>query len=194
MRPCASVTGNALHPMHAALILQPRECAATAHLEDDFLEAAAARLAVAEHLGLEAMLVGPPHIHAEEIIRKQRRLIAARAGPDLDDDILLVQRVFRHQEQVKLLLARRLLGFEARHLGAGHLGQLGIALVSGHAVRVGQLGLGCPVGAVDRYHILDLGLLAAEVGQPRRVGGCRLIGHQRVQLFVAALDGRDFIQ
>ena len=66
---------HTLDAVHAALILQPGVCAAAAHLEDHFLETTDTGLAMAQHLGLVAVVIGPARVHPEQVAGKEARLI-----------------------------------------------------------------------------------------------------------------------
>ena len=59
-------------------------------------------LAVNE-LGLPAVALGVAAVHAEELGREERGLLAARAGADLDDDVLVVVGVARQEQDAQLL-------------------------------------------------------------------------------------------
>ena len=56
-------------------------------LGDDFLEAALGSFARGENLGLPAVLRRVALVHAEEVAGEQRRLVAAGAGADFEDDV-----------------------------------------------------------------------------------------------------------
>ena len=53
-------------------------------------------------------------VHAEQIGREQRRLLAAGAGPDLEQDVLVVVRILGHEQLFERLLEPLLLGPRAR--------------------------------------------------------------------------------
>src|SRR5579864_2574122 len=102
--------------MDARLELQPREGAAPGDLGDDLLEAALGAFALRQHFGLPAAPRGITLIHAEEIAGEQRRLIAAGAGADFEDDALLVHRVLGDERKANVVLERRAPCFEQRLL------------------------------------------------------------------------------
>jgi hypothetical protein len=70
MRPLASVSGHALHAVDAALVLQPAVDVAALDERDDFLDAAAARLAQVQHLDLPALALGVARVHPEQVPAK----------------------------------------------------------------------------------------------------------------------------
>ena len=98
--------GHALHAVHAGFEFQLGEGAAAADLGDDFLVAAHGAFARGDHLDLPALLGGVALVHAEQIAREQRRLIAAGAGADFEDDVALVHRVLGQERKPDLLLER----------------------------------------------------------------------------------------
>ena len=120
--------GHALHAVHAALELEPRIRAVAVDREADLLEAAELRLVEVDDLGLPAALFGVHRVHAVEVVRKQRRLLAARAAADLDDDAALVVRVARQKQNLELFRdARRVLARRIQLLRR-HLAQLFVGL------------------------------------------------------------------
>ena len=81
---------------------------------------------------------GVARVHAVEIGGEQRGLVAAGAGADLEDHVLLVVGILRSQQDPELVLERRDRRIEARDLGARELAHVGIVVVE-HALRVGEL-------------------------------------------------------
>ena len=117
--------GHALHAMHAGLEFELREHALAGDDGDDLLVAAGRRLARRQDLDLPALPVGVALIHAEEIARKQRRLLAAGAGAQFEDRVLLVGGILGQKLHFELPLELldpgvkrlKLLRGERRHLG-----------------------------------------------------------------------------
>ena len=102
---------HALHAVHAALVLQLAVDALAFDVDDDFLDAALAGFAERHHLELPALALGVARVHAIEVAGEERRLVAARAAADFDDDVLLVVGILGQQQHlelaVELLAARR---------------------------------------------------------------------------------------
>ena len=103
-----------LHPVDAALPLQPRPdaVAALGHAlgldrQRDVLDAAEVGVLRVEHLGDPAVPLGVPQVHPQQVAGEQRRLLAALAGLDLQDHVLGVVRVARDQQLGEALLERR---------------------------------------------------------------------------------------
>ncbi len=63
-------------------------------------------------------------VHAEELAGEERGLVAARAGPDLEEDVAGVVGVLRQEQHLELLLDGRQALRERRALGGRHLVQL----------------------------------------------------------------------
>jgi len=55
-----------------------------------FLEAADGALGGVDELGLPALTFGVAQIHAHEVLGKERGLVAAGAGADLEDGVTVV--------------------------------------------------------------------------------------------------------
>ena len=85
--------GHALHAVHAGFVFELGEGAAAADLGDDLLEAAHRAFAHGHDFDLPSMLGGVTLVHAEQIAGKERRLVAAGAGADFQDDVAVVHRV-----------------------------------------------------------------------------------------------------
>ena len=83
---------HALHAVHAALVLQLAVDALALDQRDDFLDAAGVGVAGRHHLELPALALGVARVHAEQVGGEQRRFVAAGAGADFEDDVLLVVR------------------------------------------------------------------------------------------------------
>ena len=103
-RPCCSVTRHALHAMHAALVFQLAVDALAAHQRDDFLEPAHRRLAHGREFHAPALRFGIARVHAENLGREQRGLVAARARADFEHHVLLVVGILGQQQDLQLLL------------------------------------------------------------------------------------------
>ena len=76
-------------------------------------------------------------IHAEDFGGKERGLVAAGAGADFEDDVLLVVGILGQQQHLDLFFERRLARREGGDLFLGHGAHVGIALGE-HGARFGQ--------------------------------------------------------
>src|SRR5215207_1096613 len=99
--------------MGPALELEARIGAVAADLDDRLLDAADARLIEAHHLGPVAVPLGVAEIETEELRGEERRLLAARAGPDLENDVPVVSGIARQEEDLELVHESGLVGLEA---------------------------------------------------------------------------------
>ena len=59
-----------------------------------------------EDLDLPLVLLGEAEVHAEDLGDEERGLVAAGAGAELDDDVLLVVGIFGQEQDFELLLRR----------------------------------------------------------------------------------------
>ena len=108
--------GHALHPVNAALPLEPRVDRVARDGRGHLFEAPHGPLADRGNLKLPAAQRSIPLVHFEQVPREDGRLVATRTGPDLDDDILGIQRVRRQHRKLQ-----RMLCFGNRSLGLLHL-------------------------------------------------------------------------
>ena len=116
MRPLRFGRRHALHAVHAALVLQPAVDVLAGDDGDDFLEAAGAAVVDRQHLDLPAVALGEPGVHPEEVRREQRRLVAAGAGADFQDDVLGVVGILRHEQDLEVGEQRVAARLERLHL------------------------------------------------------------------------------
>ncbi len=108
------------------------------------------------------MLLGVAGVHAVEVGGEEGGFVAAGAGADLDDDVLLVGGVLRQQRQLQLLVELRDLGGEAVFLLAAEGAQFLVG-VAGEGAGVAQGLLGVAVAAVEPDDGLEVCALAAEL-------------------------------
>ena len=97
---------------------------------DDFLQAADCRTRESrEHFHLPALRFGVARVHAEDLGGEQRGFVAAGAGADFEDDVLLVVGILREQQNLQVVfdLADAALQFVELFLRIGQ--HLGIFLV-----------------------------------------------------------------
>src|SRR5688500_6254485 len=124
-----------LHAVYPTLELQLAVRSVAADLEDDFLVPADANLVRAQHLHLPTVALGVARIHAEEILREECRLVAARPCPYLHDHVFVVVRVAWHQRQAQPLAQLRLLRLERARLFARQLRQVWVPVVAAERLR-----------------------------------------------------------
>ena len=93
---------HALHAMDAAFVLQAAVDAASLDGGDDFLEPADAGVAARHHVDAPALALGVLPVHPEQLAGEERGFVAAGAGADLEDDVLLVVGILRDQQDLQL--------------------------------------------------------------------------------------------
>src|SRR5262249_7010050 len=86
---------DALHAMPAGFELELRVDAVAHDAADHFLEPTHVAGALRNHLDLPAIAFGETRVHAEEIPREERRLVASRHGADFQEYVALVIRIAR---------------------------------------------------------------------------------------------------
>ena len=181
---------NALHAVDAALVLEAGVGAVALDDRRDRLDAADAGVVPVDDLDLPAPPLGVPLVHPEELGREEGRLVAARAGPDLEEDVTRVVRVLREEEDLQLFLGggeplgqrgplgrRHLVELVARRQGLGQLAravelalELAVLLhLSDDRLELGQGLLGIPDRAVVLH---EGGVREAGPGPRRTCGGC----------------------
>ena len=155
---------HALHAVHAGFELELGERAAAADFRDDLLVAAHRAFAGGDHLDLPALLGGVALVHAEQVAREQRCLVAAGAGANFEDDVALVHRILGKERELDLLLERRAPLLELWLLGGRHRPHFGV----GGGIRdegIEAVDLGDDVAIVPHRldHGTELGELAREL-------------------------------
>jgi hypothetical protein len=106
---------------------------------DDLLVAAEVGLARRHDLHLPALAFGVAAVHAQQVAGEQRRLVAAGAGADLEEQVALVVGVARQQGALQIGLQlgdAGLAGGEHRVRQCAHLG-VGEQFARGGAVSLG---------------------------------------------------------
>ena len=182
--------GHALHAVHAALVLQPRPHALSGlggalaalglHGDLDVLVAAELGLGGVDDLGLPADALGVAQVHAQQVAGEQGGLVAARAGLDLEDDVLVVAGVARDEQQPQLLGELLALLLQLLDLG-GEVGVVGGELARGLDVVAGLL-----PGAVRGDDRGQLGVALVELARVGLVGVDRRVGELLLQVGVLA--------
>ena len=102
MRPCDSVSGTRCTRCVPDSNLSLRVRAAAFDARDDFLVAAVLAGAGGQHLELPALALGVARVHAEQVAGENRRLVAAGAGAHFEEDVGVVARILRDQQQTEL--------------------------------------------------------------------------------------------
>jgi hypothetical protein len=175
--------------VHAALELEIAVRLVTAHRDDGFLVAPGLVLGRRKQLDAHLAALGKARIHAQQIAGEDPGLIAARAGAQLDEDILAVVRIARQHQLLQALLQR--LAPRAQH-GQFFLGQrreFGIPGVGGEAFVFFDVAQQRADRAKRNDGLLDLRPLLHERGEPRLIEGRAGIGERRLD-FIESLRER----
>ena len=102
MRPCDSVAGTrctrCTPPSYFSFAHTGVARPAGAHRDGRRLDAAQVGRLVVEHLGRPALPLGVAQVHPQQVAGEQRRLVAALARLDLEDDVLAVVGVLGQQQ------------------------------------------------------------------------------------------------
>ncbi len=150
---------HALHAVRAGFELELGVDVVTLDAGNHFLVAAVLALTLGEDLDAPALLLGIARIHAEQIAGKDRRLVAASAGADLEEHVAPVVGVLGQQHALQIGFQRLELGLGFADLLLGHLAHVGIAVLEQRLsaleilLHLAQL----PIGD---DHRLDFGVLA----------------------------------
>ena len=123
--------GDALDAVDAAFVLERGIDFLAPDVDDHFLEPADGRDACRHDLELPAPLFGEPAVHPEEVLGEERRLVPAGPGPDLQDDVFLVEGVLGQHQDLELARQARLFRPQLLDLALGQRAELGVGAVIG---------------------------------------------------------------
>ena len=161
IRPCDSVTGTRCTRWTPDSCFSRPYASRPRMPEHDLLVAAEVRGRRRQHVGLPSAPVREVPVHLEQITGPQGRLLPARAGPDLEDQVLAVVGVLRHEQLfepgAELLDALA----EGERLLEERLGHLRVGLGVGELHRLGLVGGRLP----------ELAIRAGRSGRARRTAG-----------------------
>ena len=115
---------HALDAMNARFVTHFRINVVALDHRERFLDAADACVGSVHDLHFPALTLGIARIHSQDLGRKKRRLVAAGSGPDLENYVLLVVRVFRQQQEFQSFFGVRQFCFDLGDFGQGHLAHL----------------------------------------------------------------------
>ena len=88
----------ALHPMGARFEFQARVDPVTSHAADNFLESAVVTLAFIEYFDAPLPGLGIFGVHAKQVTREYRCLVAARSGAHLEEHVSVIVRIGWNQQ------------------------------------------------------------------------------------------------
>jgi len=174
--------------MHAAFVLHGAVNVRPLQAENDFFEAAHRARRGVEHFQLPALALGKTAVHAEQIAGKQRRLVAARAGPDFHNGVAPIHFVLGDQAQSQVFLDGRQPLLQFFQLMPGHADQFWVRLGADQLAQALLLGQQALVG-FDRFDDgAQAGVFASQLGQPLRIGGHLRVRQRLRDFLVTAFD------
>jgi hypothetical protein len=183
-----------VHAMHAAFVFQLGINLAALNRGDDFLHPAHGRRRTFEHLHAPALRFRVARVHAEEFAGEERRLVAAGAGADLDDHVLLVVRVLGDQQEFQFALH----GFPPRCecvlFIVRHLLHLRFVRFDEQLLRLLQAFLDFLPLAIFRHDFRKLGIRLGELLVARGILEYFRRGKLARQLVVAGFDLVEFFE
>ena len=188
MRPLRFCRRHALHAVAAGLEAQRAVDPIAIDAQHHFLEAAELARRLAEHLGLPALAFGKTRVHAQQVAREQRGLVAAGAGADFEERRAGVVGVLGQQQALHFVFELPQFGLGVRDLLMGHrdhVGILGGAGLGQHLARGRQIVFASAAAREAAGQLRDFGVLARQRHVLRHVGHDVLARQQEVELFEA---------
>ena len=171
MRPWVSVCGDALDAMAAAFELEVAERPLAVEAERDLPEPAEFGGFHVEDLELPAHRLGEAAVHLVQVAGEQGRLVAPRAGPDLDDHRRVIGARLAVVEEVAEGLGVGLLALaEDRQLALGVRPHLGVGLGVEQGLGLLDLPAEVEVAAVQDRQLGERPRSFEQRGDPRDVG------------------------
>ena len=186
MRPPDSVTG-----MRCTRCVPLSYFSLLYHEKRDFLKSADLRLVAAEDLRPPSLPLGIARVHAEETCGKERRFLAADAAANLDDDVLVVVRVTRQEEDRQLFCKAFALRLRRGDLFEQQFLHLGIRLGE-HFLVLGDGFLRLAVRFVCGHDGRQRGVLARVPLPARHIRHDGGIAEERFELSVFVRDCGEF--
>src|SRR5947209_7868403 len=176
--------GHALHAVHAAFVLELAVHFVAANQRDHFLQPAHWRFAAGRYFKFPALRLAVPRVHAKNLGREQRCLIAAGSGADFEHHVLFVVRILRQQQDLELLLDLEFFRFELGHLLLRHRPELAVGILKhGPGLRKTVLDL-LPLSIFGDY-LGNLALGFGDVAVLVRIADHGRIGHLASELVEA---------
>ena len=184
---------NALHAVHAALILQLGIDFVPLNRSNHFLHSAKRRRRAFQNFHLPALCFRVARIHAEKLPGKERGFDAAGSGADFDEHALLVVGIFRQQQELELALGSFLPRGERLFLFVRHLLHLGVFPFQEKLVRPGEVLDDLLVLAVFRDNFFQFGVLLGNFLEARGIADHFRRRELLCHLFVARIELVQFL-
>ena len=181
-----------LDPMPARLELEPRVRLAADHADHRLAVAAVLALAPAHDLDGPPPRLRVPQVHAQEVPGEERRLLAARAGPDLEERVAVVGRVHRNEQGAELALHRVARRLRLAQLVPRQLADLRVRVPQHLARRLDRVDRAA-VTAVAVRDGVQIGQLLRERAKAGLVRDDAGVGEQPAQLLPAPRDRLELV-
>jgi hypothetical protein len=175
--------------MDAALELEAAVSPAAFHRADRLLHPADPGGVSGDHLHPPTLSFDVSHVHTEQLGREQAGLFAARAGPDLQDDVPVGGGILGDEHELEGRLQCHPPLVELRQLRGDQLAHLRLDRLLQQAARPFQLPEELLEAVIFLHHRIQLGV---QLGCPlilRRIRQHDRVGEPRHDLAVPALDG-----
>ena len=184
---------HALHAMNARFVFQLRIDFVAFNQEDRLFQSADARFRSSKNFKFPSLLFGVARIHAHHLGREQGCLIAARAGTDLENDVLFVVWIAGNKEEFELAIGLFDLGLQCFELETRHLAHLFVITRVEQFARVGQLRFQALPRLILLHHFAEHAVLFRCLRVGRRIR--QQLGRRQLlsQLFVPANDLFEFV-
>jgi hypothetical protein len=140
MRPWASVAGNALNAVNAAFKTHLRVHLVALDHGDDFLDATGGGAGDRNDVDLPLVALGETLVHAQHFLGEQGGFVAAGAGADFEDDVLVVVRILGDEQGADGSVSLIALFLKLAQLLEGHGLEFGIGFRLDHLLDSGNLG------------------------------------------------------
>ena len=176
---------HALDAVHPAFKLQAGVGPLPADEQARLTHAAELRLVEVRDLGLPPVRIGVHVVHPIKCMRKERRFFSADAGANLQNDVAVIVRVARQQQDTQLLLEVCAAGPALLNLLVRDLVQLRVAQ---QRLRLCDLRLTGGIGPVGLHNRLQLALLTAKLCEHRRIGIVRGVGQLALKLGIPVFN------
>jgi len=160
-----------LHPVRPGLILEAAVDLIAADQDDNLLEATANPEGIAaHHFDPPAFALGVTAVHLVEIADEKGRLVAAGAGPDFQEGVLLVVGIPGQQGQTHLLLKLGQASGQLLDLDANQLTHLLVAFILQQVPVFPQGTFGARVISIELMHPGHLGMLLGQSAESILIG------------------------
>ncbi len=190
MRPCASVSGTRCTRCVPDSYLSRENAPRAFDARDDFLVAAVLAGARRQEFDAPASPFGITQVHAQQVAREERGLVAAGARADLEEQIAFVARILWYQQAVEVLLERGEARFEIGDFRCCEVFHFRISQQRARRLECAGRGVVCAQRCRERG---QMRMLARNFAQAFRVGQHFGTREQVLELLVALGELFEFV-